>query len=244
MSKIKNKGLIVITGASSGIGAETAKLFSKHGHPLLLIARRLSKLKELNLSNTIYKKADVSNLQELREAINYAENIYGPTDCIINNAGVMLLGDVTDQDPEEWRKMFEVNVFGVLNGIQAVLPKMKKQKKGTIINISSIAGKKTFANHAVYGGTKFGVQGITENIREEVCKYNIRTMSIAPGAVETELLSHTSSSEIIENYEQWKTNMGGVLNPIDVANSIWFAYAQPQHINIREIVLATTKQEV
>lgn len=155
----------------------------------------------------------------------------------------MLLGDITTQNPEEWKQMFDVNIIGLLNGMQAVLPNMKKQQRGTIINISSIAGRKTFPNHTAYCGTKFGVHAITENTREEVAKFNIRMVTIAPGAVETELLSHTTSTEIKEGYEAWKTTMGKVLVAQDVANSIWFAYSQPQNVNIREIVLAITKQE-
>ncbi|APD05587.1 putative oxidoreductase [Flavobacteriaceae bacterium UJ101] len=237
------KKLIVITGASSGIGAATAKLFSSKGHPLLLLARRIEKIEALNLPDTLYKKVDVTDLKALKNAIQEAEEKFGPVDCMINNAGLMLLGDIATQDPSEWKKMFDVNILGVLNGMQAVLPQMKERNHGTIINTSSIAGRKTFPNHAAYCGTKFGVHALTENAREESATFNIRMVTIAPGAVETELLSHTTSNEIKNDYESWKDDMGGVLNPNDIANAMWYAYNQPQGVNIREIVLAATKQQ-
>ncbi|MFC5045533.1 SDR family oxidoreductase [Aquimarina hainanensis] len=241
--KSNDKPLIVITGASSGIGAATAQLFSEKKHPLLLIARRIEKLENLQLPNTLCKQVDVTSYDQLQEAIIEAETLFGPADAIINNAGVMLLGDIATQDPLEWKKMFDVNILGVLHGMQAVLPGMKERQRGTIINISSIAGRKTFPNHAAYCGTKFGVHAITENAREEAALHNVRMVTIAPGAVETELLSHTTSQEIKDGYDSWKKEMGGVLSPIYIASSIWYAYNQPQGVNIREIVLAATKQQ-
>lgn len=237
-----NKELIVITGASSGIGEATAKMFADLGYPLLLLARRLDRLLSLNLPNTLCKKVDVTQKEEFIKAIEEAEAQYGPVGCIINNAGLMLLGLMSEQDPEEWRRMLDVNVMGVMNGIHAVLPSMKNRKTGTIINISSVAGRKTFSNHAAYCGTKFAIHAMTETLREEVAKDNIRVIVIAPGAVETELLSHTTSTVIKEGYESWKKEMGGVLLAEDIARSILFAYQQPQHLCIREIVLCATHQ--
>lgn len=237
------KKLVVITGASSGIGKESAKVFSKLGHPLLLIARRLEKLEELNLPNTICKKVDITDSNALKSAIKEAEKTYGETDLLINNAGVMLLGSVDTQDISEWQKMYDLNVIALLNGIQTVLVDMQKRKSGTIVNISSIAGKKTFPAHAAYCGTKFAVHAISENVREEVAKDNVRVITIAPGAVETELLSHTTSKEIIQDYEKWKESMDGVIVPQDVAKSIEFVYSQPQNVCIRELVIAATRQE-
>ncbi|MCV6608086.1 MAG: SDR family oxidoreductase, partial [Campylobacterales bacterium] len=158
------KELVVITGASSGIGKETAISFSKLGHPLLLIARRVEKLEELNLPNTICAKVDVTDFEALRNTVKSAEEKYGKTGCLINNAGVMLLGSIDTQDLKEWQKMYDLNVMAVLNGMQAVLPDMKSRKGGTIINISSVAGKKTFPAHAAYCGTKFAVHAISENV--------------------------------------------------------------------------------
>ncbi|WP_108060360.1 SDR family oxidoreductase [Poseidonibacter lekithochrous] len=237
------KELIVITGASSGIGEATAKTFSNAGHPLLLIARRVEKLEALNLPNAICAKVDVTDFDTLRVAIKNAEEVYGKTACLVNNAGAMLLGSIDTQDISEWQKMYDLNVMAVLNAMQAVLPDMKERKGGTIINISSVAGKKTFPAHAAYCGTKFAVHAISENVREEVAANDVRVITIAPGAVETELLSHTTSEEIIKGYEAWKESMNGVIVPEDIARSIEFVYNQPQNVCIRELVITATRQE-
>lgn len=237
------KKLVVLTGASSGIGEELAKKMSAQGHPLLLLARRIEKLEALGLPNTMCAKVDVTDKETFQKAIDLATDKYGPVDLLVNNAGVMLLGQVDNQNSTEWQSMFDVNVVGLLNGMQTVLSSMKASNTGTIINISSIAGRKTFGNHAAYCGTKFAVHAISENVREEVADSNVRVMTIAPGAVETELLSHTTSEDIKSGYESWKDDMGGALAPIDISNAILFAYNQPQNVCIREIVLAATKQQ-
>lgn len=237
------KALIVITGASSGIGEAIAKRFSAEGYSLLLLARRLDRLEALKLPNTKCACVDVTNKKDFQQAIAEAEAKFGATECIINNAGVMLLGDVTEQDPDEWRRMFDVNVIGLLNGMQSVLEKMKRRHSGTIINVSSIAGRKTFPSHAAYCGTKFAVHAISENVREEVADSGVRVITIAPGAVETELLSHTTSDDIKGGYEDWKESMGGAIVPDDIARSVLFAFEQPQNVCIREIVVAATRQQ-
>ncbi|GEA62258.1 SDR family oxidoreductase [Vibrio comitans] len=237
------KKLIVVTGASSGIGEAIARRLSDEGHPLLLLARRVEKLEALQLPNTLCEKVDVTNQGSFEAAIAKAEAQFGPVDGLVNNAGTMLLGQIDTQDAQEWKRMFDVNVLGLLNGMQSVLAPMKSRNSGTIINISSIAGKKTFPNHAAYCGTKFAVHAISENVREEVAADNVRVTTIAPGAVETELLSHTSSQEIKDGYDSWKEDMGGVLAADDVARAVLFAFQQPQNVCIREIALAPTKQQ-
>ncbi|AGQ93169.1 SDR family oxidoreductase [Vibrio parahaemolyticus] len=237
------KKLVVITGASSGIGEAIARRFSEEGHPLLLVARRVERLEALNLPNTLCEKVDVTDQASLITAIEKAEAQFGPADVLVNNAGVMLLGQIDTQDAAEWKRMFDVNVLGLLNGMHSVLAPMKARNSGTIINISSIAGKKTFPDHAAYCGTKFAVHAISENVREEVAASNVRVTTIAPGAVETELLSHTTSQDIKDGYDTWKVDMGGVLAADDVARAVMFAYQQPQNVCIREIALAPTKQQ-
>ncbi|MGR5348451.1 SDR family oxidoreductase [Vibrio mediterranei] len=237
------KKLIAITGASSGIGEAIARRLSDAGHPLLLLARRVDKLEALQLPNTLCEKVDITDKATFEAAIAKAEAQFGPADALINNAGVMLLGQIDTQDASEWKTMFDVNVLGLLNGMQAVLAPMKARNTGTIINISSIAGRKTFGNHAAYCGTKFAVHAISENVREEVAESDVRVVTIAPGAVETELLSHTTSQEIKDGYDEWKEVMGGVLAADDVARAVEFAYSQPQNVCIREIVLAPTRQQ-
>ncbi|HJO91880.1 MAG TPA: SDR family oxidoreductase [Victivallales bacterium] len=238
-----NKPLVVVTGASSGIGESIAREFSKKGHSLLLLARRIEKLEEMNLPNTMCRKVDVTDYKSFCSAVEEAVIAYGPVDCMINNAGVMLLGALDIQDPKEWTNMLNVNVLGLMNGMQTVLSSMKEKHSGTVINISSIAGRKTFPNHAAYCGTKFAVHAISENVREEVADDNVRVITIAPGPVETELLSHTTSDEIKDGYDVWKDEIGGALKSIDVANTVLFAYEQPQNVCIREIVIAPTRQQ-
>ncbi|WP_417241050.1 SDR family oxidoreductase [Celeribacter halophilus] len=236
------KPLAVITGASSGIGAAIARHLSDAGHPLLLLARRADRLEALGLPNTICRSVDVTDTAALTAAIDEAEVAYGPVDLLVNNAGVMLLGALDVQDPTEWQRMFNVNVLALLGATQAVLCGMKARNGGTILNVSSVAGKKTFPNHAAYTGSKFAVTGITENLREEVADSGVRVMAIYPGAVETELLSHTTDKDIVDGYEDWKTSMGGVLVADDIARAAMFMYAQPQGVNIRDITIAATRQ--
>jgi len=239
-----SKPLIIITGASSGIGEAAARVFSAAGHPLLLLARRVERLEALELPNTLSRRVDITDRATLLAAVAEAEAQFGPADLLINNAGVMLLGEMTKQDPAQWDRMLDVNVKGLLNGVHAVVAGMVERKHGTIINISSVAGRKTFPNHVAYVGTKFAVHGLSENLREELSPHNVRVITIAPGAVETELLSHTTDDAIKTGYQAWKQDMGGtVLSAEDVAAAISYAYQQPQNVCIREIVLAATRQQ-
>lgn len=233
------KPLIAITGASSGIGAATAKLFSEKGYPLLLMARRLERMEEPCFPESICKKVDVRNVEEIRSALKEAQEKYGPVDCMINNAGVGCLGDPWDQELEEWERMVDINIKGVLNGIHVVLPGMVERKGGTIINISSLAGRKPFGRHMAYCGTKYAVHGLTETLRLEVAQFNVRVTVIAPASTETEIISQTTN----EKYRNdWKENAGNLLDPRDVAESIAYAYEQPQRVCVREIVICPTSQ--
>ncbi len=243
---MSTKPLIVITGASSGFGAKTAQLFNSKGFPLLLLARRTDKIKELplNFDNVLIENVDVTNKEELQKAITKAEAIYGPTDLLVNNAGIMLLGNILEQDENEWQKMLQTNVIGVLNGMKAVLGNMIEKNHGTIINVSSIAGFKAFLDHAAYAASKFGVHGLTETIRQEVADSNVRVSLISPGAAETELLTHVTNQQSFDDYVSWKESMGGLtLDPQKVAESIMFIYEMPQEVTIREISIAATKQQ-
>ena len=237
------KKLVVVTGASSGIGMEFAKRFSKEGHPVLLLARRREVMEQLNLPNCLCRSVDVTDLAAMQAAIREAETLYGETDLLINCAGLMLLGYPAEQDFEEWSRMIDVNVKGVLAGTKAVLQDMVDRNEGTILNISSIAGRKTFDKHSVYCGTKYAVHAITESMRREVAGSNVRMIVIAPGVVETPLLSHTSNQEIKDDYNLWKQSIEGGLEPARIADCAWFAYQMPRDVCVREIVIAKTKQE-
>lgn len=241
-----NKPLIVITGASSGFGAEIAKIFNTAGYPELLLGRRADKIANLplNFENVLIESVDVTNQAEFKTAIQKAEAKFGPTDLLVNNAGVMLLGNVLTQDAKEWQTMLDTNVMGVLNGTQIVLPAMIEHQHGTIINMSSLAGRKTFVNHAAYVASKFGVHGLSETIREEVSGQNVRISMIAPGAAETELLTHVTDQGALTDYQAWKDSMGGItLDPVHMAESVKFIYDMPQAVNIRELDIAATRQD-
>ncbi|MGL5687124.1 MAG: SDR family oxidoreductase [Vagococcus fluvialis] len=243
---MSNKPLIIITGASSGFGAKTAEIFNQKGFPLLLIARRVEKIKQLSLNfeNILIENIDVTQINELNAAIKKAESIYGPADLLVNNAGVMLLGNITEQDESEWQTMLQTNVIGVLNGMKSVLGNMTKRNQGTIINVSSIAGYKAFVDHAAYAASKFGVHGLTETIRQEVADSNVRVSLVSPGAAETELLTHVTNEKSLTDYNSWKESMGGLtLDPAKVAETIFFIYNMPQEVTIREISIAATKQQ-
>lgn len=237
------KKLVAITGASSGIGKEISKKLSDNGHPILLLSRRLDKMEELNLPNSLCKSVDVIDIEKMREAIKEAEEKFGKVDCLVNCAGIMLLGEPNIQNYDEWSNMIDVNIKGILTGTNIVLNDMVNRNEGTIINISSIAGRKTFDNHSVYCGTKFAVHAISENMRKEVASSNVRVITIEPGVVETPLLSNTTDNNIKDNYNEWKKTIESGLNPEKIASCVEFAYNQPQDICIREIVIAKTKQE-
>ncbi len=242
--KKESKGLIVITGASSGFGMELAKAFAKESYPMLLLARRLEKMEALNLPNTICRKLDVTDRGAFELAVREAEETYGKTDLLVNNAGIMLLGEIANQDPMEWKKMLDVNVMGVMNGMQIVMNDMKARKTGTIINVSSIAGVQPFPTHAAYCASKYAVSGLTQVARGEMAAHNVRVLYICPGAVGTELLGHTTDKTIIEGYEQWKQSVGAVnITAQDVANTIKYAYELPQAVSLREIIITDTMQD-
>lgn len=235
--------LTIITGASSGIGAATAQAFSKAGYPLLLLARRLDKMEALDLPNALCRQVDVLDRDALKAAITEAEETFGPAEFLINNAGIMLNGDPAKQSPEEWDRMIDVNLKGVMNGIYAVLPAMVARESGTIVNIGSIAGRKTFGAHSVYCGTKFGVHAITETIREEVSQKNVRLITIAPGMVGTELIEGSTDEAAKQGWLDYAKQIGGPLVPEDIAEAILYACQAPQRVCVREIVICPTRQE-
>lgn len=240
------KKLVVITGASSGFGAEIAKIFNADGYPMLLLGRRTEKLEKVaaGMDNVMIDSVDVTDYDQFEKAVRKAETKYGKTDLLVNNAGVMLLGNVQNQNPKEWQTMLDTNVMGVLNGTQIVLNDMREREHGTILNMSSIAGRKTFVNHAAYVASKFGVHGLSETIREENSSKNVRIMMVAPGAAETELLTHVTSKSALTDYAAWEESMGGVvLDPKHVAETVKFMYDMPQEVNIREVDIAATRQD-
>ncbi|WP_419832378.1 SDR family oxidoreductase [Endozoicomonas atrinae] len=238
-----NKPLVVITGASSGIGEAAAIKFSQEGYPLLLLARRLDRMEALALPDSLCRQLDITDINSFRTALEEAEGMYGPTDCLINNAGILRVGKMDTQDPQEWQQMFNTNVLGLLNGIHLVLAGMRYRKSGTVVNIGSVGGRKNHPDFTGYCGTKFAVHAISEGIREEVAEDNVRVVTIAPGIVETEIFNHSHHTETFQGFKGLLQEIGGGLSPADTAEAIWYAYRQPQSICIREIVLAPTRQQ-
>ena len=237
------KKLVVITGASSGIGEATAKTFSNAGYPTLLLARRLEKMESFNLTNSICKKVDVRNRDALVSAIKEAEKQYGPTDMIFNNAGVARLADIASQKPDEWDEMIAVNTNGVMNGIYAVMNDMKSRKSGTIVNMSSIAGRKVYEDHTVYCGTKYFVHAISESIRGYLSPYNVRVIVMSPGNIEAEVLNGITDPNTLEAYKKKIERIGGRISPEYVAKMILFAYEMPQNVLMQEICVTPTRQD-
>ena len=237
------KPLVVITGASSGIGAATAQAFAADGHPLLLLARRIDRMKALGLPNAMCRVVDVRDREAIAIAVKDAEEKYGPTDCLFNNAGIARLGDVTRQDPAEWDEMIDINVNGVMNGVHAVMDGMIKRRCGTIVQMSSIAGRKVYPDHTVYCGTKYFVHGMSDSLREHLAPHDVRVIVISPGVIETEVLDHVTDKATLANYRANKVKMGGGIGPEHVAQSILFAYKLPQNVLIQEICITPTRQE-
>lgn len=233
--EISMKKLIAVTGASSGIGAFIAKKFSEQGHPLLLLARRVEPMRALGLPDSLCLSVDVTDHKAVKAAVAQGEAQYGAVDLLVNCAGVMLFGKPESQDFSEWNTLTEVNVKGVLAGTSAVLKGMVERNTGTIINISSIAGRKTFNLYSVYCGSKAAVHAITEGMRKEVSGSNVRVIVISPGKVNTNPVSHTDGQRTVQDYSD------GIM-PADVADCVSYAYNQPQSVCVREIVIATTGQ--
>ncbi|WP_027062984.1 SDR family oxidoreductase [Mesoplasma seiffertii] len=238
------KPLIAITGASSGIGKATAELFASKGYPVLLMARRIEILEAMNIENKVTAQVDVTKIDEIRQAIAKAESIYGPVDLLINNAGIMPMDKYVDQSLQDKYATLDVNIKGVINGMDCVLKAMNARKHGTIINISSTASRWTSVDHALYNGSKFAVNAITEQARRENAENNIRFILIEPGIVDTNLLDTTTNQEVLEAYLINKNKLNGGLSSEAIAEVILYSYELPQHINIKELLITHTNQKI
>ena len=236
------KPLVMITGASSGIGAATANTFSEAGHPLLLVSRRLERMENLKLPNSLARSVDVLDVKSFAEAVSEAETLYGPVDLLVNNAGYMNLEHTAQQSPQEWQKQFEVNCIGLLNCTSVIFPEMIKRKSGTIVNIGSTAGRNIYENHTAYNGTKYAVKAMSESLRREASPHNVRVIMVSPGLVDSELTYGTSNTQILEAREIYRESIGGALQGDDIARGILFAYQQRQNLCVWELVMAPTKQ--
>jgi NADP-dependent 3-hydroxy acid dehydrogenase YdfG len=247
MSNIQGK-VVIIMGASSGIGEATTKKLAHEGAKLVISARRDDRLKALveSLPNDeiSYAVGDVTNKEEVQAVVDLAMEKYCRVDVLYNNAGIMPTAPLSEKRYDEWRQMLDLNIMGVLNGIAAVLPIMKKQQSGQIIATDSIAGHVVYPGSAVYCGTKFAVRAIMEGLRQEERENNIRSTIISPGLVDTEL--YTTVNDPV-NREWLKNNAkipGVGLKPSDVADAVAYAISTPETVAVSEILIRPTKQVV
>ena len=235
--------VVVITGASSGLGEAAARRLAADGAKLVLGARRVDRLqalaKALSLGETAVVQTDVTRREEVRRLVDQAVKVHGRIDVIVNNAGLMPNSLLERLHVDEWDRMIDVNIKGVLYGIAAALPHMIAQKGGQIINVSSVAGHKVGPGGAVYAATKHAVRVISEGLRQEVKPYNIRTTVISPGAVATELIDTvtdpTVAAALRATYEK-------AIPPDSFARAVVFAMSQPEDVDINEILYRPTGQ--
>lgn len=238
-----DKPLIAITGASSGIGEATARAFSAAGHPVLLMARRLDRLEALRLPNAVLKQVDVRDRAALTAAVADAESQFGPVDMMFANAGIARLGDIAKQPPEEWDEMIDINTKGVMNSVHAVMNGMIARRHGTLMMMSSIAGRKVYPDHTVYCGTKYFVHAVSESFREYLAPHNVRVIVLSPGIIDTEVLDHVKDETTLANYKANKEAIGGGISADIVAELILNAYNLPQKAIVQEIVITPTRQK-
>ena len=237
--------VVVITGASSGLGEAAARRLAKDGAKLVLGARRLDRLEaiaaDLGLGGKAVLRTDVAKRAEVEALVARAVESHGRVDVILNNAGVMPQSPLERLKVDEWDRMIDVNVKGVLYGIAAALPHMKAQKSGRIINVSSVAGHKVRANGVVYAATKHAVRVISEGLRQEVKPFNIRTTIISPGAVDTELPHSISEPDVAAAVGKFYADVA--IPAESFASIVAFAMSQPENVDINEILYRPTAQE-
>lgn len=240
--------VIIITGASSGMGEAAARHLAAQGATVVLAARRSDRIDALAEAITkaggkaLAVATDVTSPVDMRKLAAAAMDAFARIDVLVNNAGVMPLSPIERLKIDEWDRMIDVNLKGVLYGIAAVLPRMQAQKSGHIINTASVAAYKVFPGSAVYSATKFAVRGLTEGLRQEVKPYNIRTTLISPGAVKTELLEQISDKDVQSANQDYVGRVG--ISADSYARVAAFAISQPEDVDINELVFRPTAQEL
>jgi NADP-dependent 3-hydroxy acid dehydrogenase YdfG len=240
--------VVVITGASSGNGEATARLLCVQGATVVLGARRLERIQALTRElkghggKALAVETDVTHYNQVKHLVDAAVQTYGRIDVMLNNAGLMPHSPLERLKTDDWNRTIDVNLKGVLYGIAAALPHMKRQKSGHIINVSSVAGHKVRPGSAVYAATKTGVRVLSEGLRQEVKPYNIRTTVISPGALATELANSITEPDIAENVT--KLMLEVALPAESFARVVAFAISQPEDMDINEILFRPTRQEL
>ncbi|MBB5373107.1 SDR family oxidoreductase [Acidocella aromatica] len=237
--------IVVITGASSGLGEATARHLAGLGAKLMLGARRIERLEaliwELGQDQASCLKTDVTEAAQVKALVDQAVSLHGRVDVLLNNAGVMPHSPLERLKIAEWEQMIDVNFKGVLYGIAAALPHMTVRKSGHIINVSSVAGHKVRAGSSVYAATKAAVRMLSEGLRQEVKPYNIRTTIISPGAVESELPNSITEPDVAAGIRSFYESCA--IPAESFARMVAFAISQPDEVDVNEILFRPTSQE-
>jgi NADP-dependent 3-hydroxy acid dehydrogenase YdfG len=246
MSNIKDK-VVIITGASSGIGEATARELASKGAKVVLAARREDRLKKLqdelqaSGGQAIYKVTDIASRKQVEELAAFTLKEFGQIDVLVNNAGIMPQAFLAENKVDEWDRMIDVNIKGVLYAIAAIVPSMRERKSGHVINLSSIAGHSVYPGGAVYCGTKFAVTAISEGLRQEEAMLgnNIRVTNVSPGAVTSELLETITAPTVKASLEEiYKIAIGADR----IALAIALAIEMPADTAINEMIIRPTAQ--
>ncbi|QSJ17377.1 SDR family NAD(P)-dependent oxidoreductase [Nostoc sp. UHCC 0702] len=246
-SKLEGK-VAIVTGASSGIGEATAIALAAEKANVVLAARRGDRLNALaeqiaaSGGKALPVVTDVTDENQVKNLIQKAKAELGRIDILVNNAGIAVLGTIESGNSSDWRRSFDINVLGLLYATHAVLPVFKEQKSGHIVNISSVAGRTARAGIGVYNATKWGVNALSEALRQEVHKDNIRVTIIEPGLVDTEINDHITDPITKQRFEE-RRNSIIPLQSEDVAAAIVYAVTQPQRVNVNEILIRPTDQD-
>jgi NADP-dependent 3-hydroxy acid dehydrogenase YdfG len=237
----------VVTGASSGIGEATVRALVAEGAAVVAGARRKERLEELVEEVTqvggkmVGVECDITDEKQAQDLVRRAVEEFGRIDVLVNNAGIMLLSKIERGLSDEWRRMFDVNVMGLLYATHAAIRYMKEQGSGHIVNISSVAGRRVRPTTGVYSGTKFAVNAISEALRQELLEDSVRVTVIEPGVVETELQSHITDEEAIESLDAMRERLDA-LQAEDIANAIAYAVTQPERVSVSEVLIRPTQQ--
>jgi NADP-dependent 3-hydroxy acid dehydrogenase YdfG len=246
VAKLEGK-VAVVTGASSGIGEATAEALAKEGAAVVVAARREDRLSglvkkiEADGGRALAVACDVTDEGQAHSLIQRAEETFGGVDILVNNAGVMLLSRIERGLSDEWRRMFDINVLGLLYTTHAAIGAMRRRGGGHIVNISSVAGRKVRVTGGVYSGTKWAVNAISEALRLELLDDGIRVTVVEPGAVATELSSHITDEEARQGMSRFKGIE--VLQSEDIAAAIAYAVTQPERVGVHEILIRPARQE-